>query len=251
MVLLPRYGNVYPARGDAVARGAATDPAFERPAWRDVQQIDVDNEGTARSVMKKSVLALIAAFALACVAGVADAQRGGGGGGGGGRGGGGGAWSGGGGHGGGSWSGGGRGGGSWSGGGGGWHRGGGWHGGSGWHGGGWSGGGWRGGCWGCGGWWWGGAAVVATSPWWGWPWWWNAPYWGVPYPVTTTTVSTYRPDRVRRAAAAGRAALRPRCRPVHRSLGSIARIRRVITPTSRAARSRGCASCRKRSNRPR
>ena len=142
--------------------------------------------------MKKSVLALIAAVALALTAGVADAQRGGGGGGGGGRGGGG--WSGGGGHGGGGWSGG---GGGWHGGGSGWHGGGsGWHGGgSGWHGGGWRGGwhggGWRGGCWGC-GWWWGGAAVIATSPWWGWPYWWNAPYWGATYPVATT-YTTYDP----------------------------------------------------------
>ena len=136
--------------------------------------------------MKKSVLALIAVFALAGFAGMADAQRGGGGGGGGGggRGGGGGGWGGGG-------------GGAWSGGGGGshmratgaaaaaaagavdtaaapgtvvvarrqWHGGGGWHGGSGWR-----------GCWGCG---WGGAwwGVAVTAPWWGWPWW-GAPYYG-------------------------------------------------------------------------
>src|SRR4029453_1171374 len=67
------------------------------------------HRGPERKIMKKSVLALIAAIALVGFAGMADAQRGGGGGGGGGgRGGGGGGWGGGGG---GAWSGGGGGGG--------------------------------------------------------------------------------------------------------------------------------------------
>lgn len=118
--------------------------------------------------MQKSVLALIAAFALASVAITADAQRGGGGGG---RAGGGGGASiggpsggGGGGHGGGT-----SGGGGWQGG----YRGGGHSGG--WHGG-YGGGyhGWRGGYWG-GGWYGGGVGVYLGGPWWG------LPYWGAPY----------------------------------------------------------------------
>ena len=132
--------------------------------------------------MKKSVLALVAAFALAGFAGMADAQRGGGHGGGGGGG-----WSGGGGH-----MSGGSSGGSWSGGGGGWHGGSGWHGGGGWRG----GSGWHGGCWGCGGWWWGGVGVgvALTAPWWGWPYW-GAPYYGYyAYPAYGVYDGYYAPD---------------------------------------------------------
>jgi hypothetical protein len=140
--------------------------------------------------MKKSVLALVATFALASVSGLAVAQRGGGGHSGGSSGG--------------SWHGGG-GGGGWNG-GSGWRGGGSWNGGSGWHGGsGWNGG-WRG-CWGCTGWrggWWGGSGwwgpgwwggVTIAAPWWGWSSW-DVPFYSVAVPVASTNPVWWGQDPV-------------------------------------------------------